>query len=405
MRIEPFRGYSPSRDAASSLVVVPYDVVDREEAAALAEGNPLSLLHVDRAEIDLPGETNPYADAVYAKAAENFKGLIAQGALVREPQACYYIYRLTMGDHVQTGIVATVRAEDYDIGLVAKHEKTRPDKENDRTRLIDAIGAQTGPILLSFSAPAAVREIVAAAVKRAADYDVTAPDGIRHEVWRLVETEPLREAFGSVPKVYIADGHHRAASGSRVAALRRTRAGAGEDSAHEGILAVLFPEDELKILAYNRVVHSLNGRSEEEFLAEVEGVFGLTPDADPVPTSPRGCSMYLGGRWYGLSWDVASDLDPVSRLDVSVLQDRLLAPVLGIADPRTSAEIEFVGGIRGTEELVRKVDAVPGAVAFSMYPTTVAQVVDIADAGQIMPPKSTWFEPKLRSGFFIHALD
>jgi uncharacterized protein (DUF1015 family) len=403
MKIRPFRGLSPAPETADRVVCVPYDVVDRAESAALAAGNPLSLLHVDRAEIDLPDESNAYADAVYEKAKENFLRLQAEGALVRETSPCFYLYRLTMGGHRQTGIVATVLAADYEAGLVKKHEKTRPDKEDDRTRLIDTIGAQTGPILLAFRNTAPIAALVASELERTPDYDITAPDGIRHEVWRLTATDALTQAFGEIPAVYIADGHHRAASGARVAALRRSRGATGD--AHEGILGVLFPSDELQILAYNRLVRTLNGHTPADFLEKVSSLFTVTPDADPVPATPQSASMYLEGKWYSLSWEKPAGADPVSSLDVSVLQDRLLAPLLGIEDPRRSPEIEFVGGIRGTSELEAKVNSGHAAVAFSMYPTTVDEVMDIADAGQIMPPKSTWFEPKLRSGFFIHCID
>ncbi len=403
MQIRPFRGFSPAPALADKVVCVPYDVVDREESAALAAGNPLSLLHVDRAEIDLPVGTNPYSDAVYTKARENFLGLQSAGALVREAAPAFFYYRLTMGAHRQTGIVATVLARDYEAGLVKKHEKTRPDKEDDRTKLIDTLGAQTGPILLAYRQTAELARLASEATAAAPDYDLVAPDGIRHEVWRLRDTAAIVGAFQSVPAVYIADGHHRAASGARVAALRRARGQAGE--AHEGILGVLFPSEELQILAYNRVVHTLRGRTPAEFLSELGRVVTVCPDADPVPSSQRSASMYLDGRWYGLSWDVAAGSDPVSSLDVSVLQDRVLAPLLGIEDPRRSQEIEFVGGIRGTAELEERVDSGRAAVAFSMFPTTVDEVMAISDADQIMPPKSTWFEPKLRSGFFIHHID
>lgn len=403
MEIRAFRGLVPAPAVADRVVCVPYDVVDRAESAALAEGNALSLLHVDRAEIDLPEDCSPYAAEVYAKAKENFLRLQSEGALVREAGPCVYLYRLTMGNHRQTGIVATVLAKDYEGGLVKKHEKTRPDKEDDRTRLIDTIGAQTGPILLAFRQTSELAAICARCVETTPDYDITAPDGIRHELWRIGDAGVITDAFREVPAVYIADGHHRAASGARVAALRRERGDA--TAASEGILGVLFPSEELQILAYNRVVHTLNGHTKEAFLAALGAVVRVTTPGVPVPEHPRRASMYLDGTWYDLAWDEPVGADPVSALDVSVLQDRVLAPLLGIDDPRRSAEIEFVGGIRGTSELEERVNSGRAAVAFSMFPTTVDEVMAIADAGQIMPPKSTWFEPKLRSGFFIHCLD
>lgn len=403
MRIRAFKGLVPTVELAPEVACVPYDVVDAKEAAALAAGKPKSLLHVDRAEIDLPAETDHYSPVVYAKAKENFEALQKAGVLVRESEPCLYLYQQQMGAHRQRGLVAVCHVEDYDADLIKKHEKTRKDKEDDRTRLIDTIGADTGPVFLTYRDEAAVQVLVDALVKTAPQHDFTAPDGIRHTAWRIPGGEAWVKAFGKVPVTYIADGHHRAASAARVARLRRER-----NKAHQGtedynwFLCVLFPASELKILPYNRIVVDLNGLSQAEFLAQVKANFGLTEGAAPSPTEPGAVSMYLAGKWYGLRCPVDPKADPVSRLDVSVLQDKLLAPLLGIDDPRTSKRIDFVGGIRGTGELVKRVDA-NGGVAFSMYPTTVAQLMDIADAGQIMPPKSTWFEPKLRSGLFIHS--
>jgi uncharacterized protein (DUF1015 family) len=308
-----------------------------------------------------------------------------------------------MGSHVQRGIVAGCHVDDYDRELIKKHEKTRKDKEDDRTRLIDTISADTGPVFLTYRDQAAVTALVNAKTKEKPLYDFTAPDGIRHTVWRVAGGAEWVNAFGAVPVTYIADGHHRAASAARVARLRRERnphhTGA-ED--YNWFLCVLFPASELKILPYNRIVLDLNGLSSADFLAKAKSLFGLVEDAAPSPTAVGQVSMYLGGKWYGLVVKPEAGADPVSRLDVSVLQDKLLAPVLGITDVRTSKRIDFVGGIRGPGELMKRVDA-EGGVAFSMYPVTLGQLMDIADAGQIMPPKSTWFEPKLRSGLFIHT--
>jgi uncharacterized protein (DUF1015 family) len=403
MRIHPFQGLVPTPASAPEVACVPYDVVNTAEAAALAKGKPHSLLHVDRAEIDLPEGTDPYSDAVYAKARENFQGLQRAGALVRESQPCLYLYQQQMGAHRQRGLVAGCHVEDYDAGLIKKHEKTRKDKEDDRTKLIDAISADTGPVFLTYRDSAAVNALVEARSKEKPEHDFTAPDGVRHTVWRIADTAPWVKAFGDVPVSYIADGHHRAASAARVARLRRER-----NPKHSGneeynwFLNVLFPASELKILPYNRIVSNLNGRTAAAFLDEVKKVFGLEENAPATPTSVGRVSMYLGGKWYGLRCPADPKADPVGRLDVSVLQDKLLAPILGVDDPRTSKKIDFVGGIRGTGELVKRVDA-EGGVAFSMYPVTLAQLMDIADAGQIMPPKSTWFEPKLRSGLFVHT--
>ncbi|HVZ63267.1 MAG TPA: DUF1015 family protein [Lacunisphaera sp.] len=403
MRIRAFQGLVPVPARAPAVACVPYDVVDATEAAALAAGRPESLLHVDRAEIDLPAGTDPYSDAVYAKARDNFLKLQDTGVLVPEAGPSLYLYQQQMGTHVQRGLVALCHVDDYDGELIKKHEKTRKDKEDDRTRLIDTLGANTGPIFLTYRDEPAVSALVAAAVRERPQHDFTAPDGIRHTVWRLAGGADLVAAFARVPVTYIADGHHRAASAARVARRRRER-----NPAHTGnedynwFLCVIFPASELKILPYNRHVADLNGLKPDEFLAKVKAVFGLEPDAAPSPAAVGRISMYLGGKWHGLRCPVDPQADPVARLDVSVLQDKLLAPVLGIDDPRTSKRIDFIGGIRGTDELVRRVDR-QGGVAFSLYPVTVAQLMDIADAGQIMPPKSTWFEPKLRSGLFIHT--
>ena len=308
-----------------------------------------------------------------------------------------------MGDHVQRGLVAGCHVDDYDAGLIKRHEKTRKDKEDDRTRLIDTLGADTGPVFLTYRDQPSLTALADALVRTAPQHDFTAPDGIRHTVWRIPGGAEWIRAFAAVPVTYIADGHHRAASAARVARLRRER-----NPAHQGneeynwFLCVLFPASELKILPYNRIVVDLHGLAPEAFLAEVRARFGLREGAAPAPAAVGQVSMYLGGKWYGLTCTPAPDADPVARLDVSVLQDRLLGPVLGIADVRTSKRIDFVGGIRGTAELSKRVDA-EGGVAFSMYPVTLTQLMDIADAGQIMPPKSTWFEPKLRSGLFIHT--
>jgi uncharacterized protein (DUF1015 family) len=422
MRIHPFQGLVPKPELAPEVACVPYDVVNAAEAAALAAGKPHSLLHVDRAEIDLPPHTDPHADAVYAKAKENFLALQRAGALVRETGRCLYVYQQTMGQHVQRGIVAGCHLDDYDGGLIKKHEKTRKDKEDDRTRLIDTISADTGPVFVTYRDNASVTALVNAKTKEKPLHDFTAPDGIRHTVWRIGSagvspaptgqaggTPALRAAefvtaFGAVPATYIADGHHRAASAARVGRLRRDRnpqhTGAEE---YNWFLCVLFPASELKILPYNRIVTDLNGLSPAALLERVKSIFGAVEEnAPPAPTAVGRISMYLAGKWYGLRLAADPKSDPVSRLDVSVLQDKLLAPVLGIEDVRTSKRIDFVGGIRGAGELVKRVDA-DGGVAFSMFPVTLGQLMDIADAGQIMPPKSTWFEPKLRSGLFIHT--
>jgi uncharacterized protein (DUF1015 family) len=403
MRLRAFQGLVPVPAHAAEVACVPYDVVDAAEAAALAAGRPRSLLHVDRAEIDLPPGTDAYGGAVYARARENFLRLQRDGVLVRETGPCLYLYQQQMGVHVQRGLVAVCHVDDYDAGLIKKHEKTRRDKEDDRTRLIDTLGANTGPVFLTHRDEPAVAALVAAKVKEPPRHDFVAPDGIRHTVWPIPGGAEWVRAFERVAALYIADGHHRAASAARVARLRRdgNRRHTGSED-YNWFLCVIFPAGELKILPYNRIVADLGGRAPAEFLEQVRATFSLEENAAPAPAGVGRISMYLAGRWFGLRCPAEPRADPVARLDVSALQDRLLAPLLGIDDPRASKRIDFVGGIRGPEELARRVDA-RGGVAFSLYPVTVAQLMDIADASQIMPPKSTWFEPKLRSGLFIHT--
>ncbi len=404
LKVRAFRGLSPKPELASEVACVPYDVVNREEAAALTAGNPHSLMHVDRAEIDLPPETDPYSDIVYATAKKNLDALVSSGTLVREPAPAIYLYRQQMGSHIQTGVAAVCHINDYENDIIRKHEKTRKDKEDDRTHLIGTLGADTGPVFLTYRSRPDIDALVSAETALPPVVDFLAPDGIRHTLWRMRENTPLTEAFARVPLAYVADGHHRSASAARVGRERRA-ANPNHDGTEEynWFLCVLFPADQLRILPYNRVVADLNGLTPEAFLKKVGEVFEITESAPPTPTAPENVSMFFNGRWIGLSWKTDPSADPVSRLDVSVLQDRLLSPVLGIDDPRTSKRIDFVGGIRGTSELEERVSSRKAAVAFSLFPVTCDQLMDIADAGQIMPPKSTWFEPKLRSGLFIHT--
>jgi uncharacterized protein (DUF1015 family) len=406
LRIKAFQGLRPSPGFVAEVACVPYDVVNREEAAALAAGKPRSLLHVDRAEIDLSTETDPYSDAVYAKARANFLALQKNGALLRETEPCLYLYQQRMGDHVQTGLAAVCHIEDYERDIIKKHEKTRRDKEDDRTRLIGTLSANTGPVFLTYRDRSEIDALVAEAKDSAPLYDFVAPDGIAHTVWRIAGGKAFSEAFQRVPVAYVADGHHRTASAVRVGCERRA-ANPQHDGTEEynWFLAVLFPASQLRILPYNRVVVDLNGRDGQTFLREVSRAFPVQANGSAAPTRPGEIRMYLNGVWFNLSWQPTTDADPISQLDVTGLQDRLLAPILGIDDPRTSKRIDFIGGIRGNDELVRLVDSGKAAVAFSMYPTTVEQLMAIADAGQIMPPKSTWFEPKLRSGLFIHTFE
>ena len=409
MRIRSFRGLVPAPEHAAAVAAVPYDVVNRDEAHELAKDNPLNLLHVDRAEIDLDPDIDPYSGAVYEKARDTFLRLQQDGVLVRESGPCMYAYRQTMGDHQQTGLVAVCHIEDYEHDIIKKHEKTRPDKEDDRTRLVDTLSANTGPIFLTYRGHAGVAAIMRSHQAKAKPlYDITAPDGVRHEVWRLPlgACVSITSIFESdVPCAYVADGHHRAASAFRVGKQRREA-----NPAHDGseeynwFLSVLFPGGELKILPYNRAVKDLNCMSREDFLSKMGAIFKMQPTTLKFPPHPGSCCMYLKGQWYLLEWEAPRTGSPIARLDVSILQDRCLKPLLAIDDPRTSKRIDFIGGIRGTAELERLVDSRQFSVAFSMHSVTVEQLMEISDAGEIMPPKSTWFEPKLRSGLFIHTL-
>jgi uncharacterized protein (DUF1015 family) len=379
--------------------------VDTEEARALTKDNPLSFLRVARAEVDLPPEIDPYSDTVYARAKENFAAFQRSGVLVREPEPCLYFYLLRMGQHVQTGLVACCHIEDYEQGIIRKHEKTRVDKETDRVRHLQAIQANSGPVFLAYRDVRAIDAIAESAMKEPPLYNFTAVDGVGHTVWKVAAPAALVEAFRSVPLSYIADGHHRAAAAARAGAeLRRANARHLGSEEYNWFLAVLFPAGQLQILPYNRVVKDLNGLSASGFLDVVRRRFTLVADAPAKPEAARNVSIRLGDRWYGIRWDEHASPNPVETLDVQVLQDRLLAPVLGIRDPRTDKRIEFVGGIRGVVELERRVESGKAAVAFSMHPVGMNDVMAIADASQIMPPKSTWFEPKLRSGLLVHTL-
>ena len=404
LRIKPFQGLRPAPHLAAEVACVPYDVVNREEAALLARDHPDSLLHVDRAEIDLPPEIDPYSPAVYAKALENFRALQQRGALIRETAPSLYAYRQTMGAHAQTGIATVCHIEDYERDIIKKHENTRRDKEDDRTRLIATLSADTGPVFLTYRDEPDVDRLVAEIEREAPLVDFVAPDGIGHTVWRIAQPDQWVNAFARVPVAYVADGHHRTASAVRVGRERREanpeHTGAEE---YNWFLAVLFPASQLQILPYNRAVTDLNGHDAATFLAKVRERFTLRDQTHPTPSRPGEISMYFGGKWVALEWQPFSDANPIDQLDVSGLQDRLLQPILGIDDPRTSKRIEFIGGIRGTAELEKMVDSGRAAVAFSMFPTTVDQLMAIADANEIMPPKSTWFEPKLRSGLFVHT--
>jgi uncharacterized protein (DUF1015 family) len=386
-------------------------VLSSAEARVRARGRPVSFLHISKPEIDLPDGINPYDPAVYARGAENFQRMIGEGVLIRDGAPCYYVYRLRMGEHVQTGIACTGSVAAYDSNRIRKHEFTRPDKEDDRVRQITALNAQTGPVLLAYKTSVSVREILADVARDKPLYEETADDRIAHTLWRVDDAAKitgLTELFDAMPALYIADGHHRSAAASRVAAEMRSRAARPTGlEPHEYFLCVAFPQDEMKILDYNRVVRDLNGLDAEQFLMRIAEKFSVTRSQTQVKPAKAGeFGMYLAGCWYRLNVNpslIPTDL--VARLDVSLLQANLLDPLLGIHDPRTDKRIDFVGGMRGLGELEKRVDSGEMTVAFALYPTSMDSLMAVADANQVMPPKSTWFEPKLADGLVSHVLD
>ena len=400
----PFRALRPAPASAARVAAVPYDVVNTEEARAMAEGNPLSFLHVSRAEIDVPAGINPYSDAIYKKAVENFATLKVQAPLLMEDVPTVYVYRLRMGAHEQTGVAACYSLDEYDRGVIKKHEHTRPDKEDDRTRHMLALRAQTGPVFLIHRASAAVDAVVGRTTSGAPLFDFTAADGVRHAIWKVSapDQQDLVAAFAALDALYIADGHHRAASAARV---RRELGGATAASGEwDGFVAVAFPGSHVQVLPYNRVVKDLGTASVEAVLARLRQQFRIT-EGPATPARRGDVSMFLGGRWHTLQLgDAPAHLSAADRLDVSRLQDVVLSPVFGIGDVRSDKRIDFVGGARGTQELEQLVASGRAAAAFSMYPVSVDDLMAISDAGGIMPPKSTWFEPKLRDGLLSHVI-
>ena len=403
--IRPFAGLRPVPESAEDVVAPPYDVLSSAEARERAAGKPMSFLHISKAEIDLAEDIDPYDPAVYAKAAENLNKLVEQGVLIRDAGPRYYVYQLIMGDHVQTGLVAAASVKHYDTNRIRKHEFTRPAKEDDRVRQIEALNAQTGPVLLAYKSDDEIDGILAEVTKGKPVYDLKADDGIGHRFWVVEDQaiiDKLSAGFDAMEAIYIADGHHRSASASRVA----KSIGGSDDQMSHYFLSVIFPHKQMKIFDYNRVVTDLNGLSKEDFLAKVAGNFACVKETAPVrPTKPTEFGMYLDGEWYRLNINV--DLvpnDPVASLDVSLLANNLMEPVLGISDPRTDPRIDFVGGIRGLEGLEKRVNSGEMKVAFALNPVSMQQLMDISDNDMIMPPKVTWFEPKLRSGLFVHQL-
>ncbi|HET6488685.1 MAG TPA: DUF1015 family protein [Syntrophales bacterium] len=410
--VVPFRALRPQKKFAGEVASFPYDVLDREEGRAIIRDNPRNFLRVEKSEIDLPDEIRDDDPRVFAKARENLRTFMTEGILVKEDKPCFYVYRQKAADREQYGLVGCVSVAEYEAGLIKKHELTRFDKENERVNHINTAGAQTGLVFLLYRSRGAIDRILSEIVKGPPEYDFKTPDGVTHTAWVVGDSstiEKLQQEFSKVECLYIADGHHRAASAATVARMRRET-----NTAHKGteeynyFVATLFSHKQLKILDYNRVVKDLRGMSVQEFLAKVGETFVVTPGfSDRAPSRQHQFGMYLEGAWYLLEAkpELYGKADLIGKLDVSILQDHLLGPVLGIADPRADDRIKFVGGIRGMKELERMVDQMGYAVAFSLFPPGIVDLVDIADAGMIMPPKSTWFEPKLRSGLFVHLID
>lgn len=409
--IRPFPALRPAPGRAAEVVAPPYDVLSTDEARVRAKGKPYSFLHISKPEIDLPEGTDPYAPEVYAKAAENLRAMIASGVLKQDETAYYYVYRIRMGEHVQTGIVAAASVADYDTNRIRKHEFTRPDKEDDRVRQIDATNAQTGPVLLAYPDQPEVDAILAKTAQGTPDADAVADDGVRHTLWGMRDASDIARItslFDAMHALYIADGHHRSASASRICASRKAaNPGHTGSEPYNAFLSVIFPAHEMRILDYNRVIKDLNGLSEETLLEKFCTSFEVTPSSGAVkPARPGQFGLFIGGRWYQLAIkpELIPANDPVGRLDVSLLQNNLIAPILGITDPRRDKRIDFVGGIRGLAELEKRVNSGEMALALSLHPTRMEDLMAVADANEVMPPKSTWFEPKLADGMASHML-
>jgi uncharacterized protein (DUF1015 family) len=400
--LSPFRALRPPAAIAARVASPPYDVVSTREARALARGNADSFLRVSRPEIDLPEGTDEHADAVYTQGRLNLEELVRRGVLVQDPEPRLYVYAQRMGAHRQTGLVACAAVDEYDRDVIKKHEKTRADKEDDRVRHIDTLSAHDEPVFLTYRAVPEIDRAVEEVKGAAPTYDLVTPDGVGHQLWVVPAGagERIEALFRAVPALYVADGHHRSAAASRVHAKRR-----GQPGEHGAFLAVVFPDDQMQILAYNRLVRDPKGRDPEALLGALRQVVDLEPASSPRPDAPLTFGVYVGGRWWRArvrpgSFDAK---DPVASLDCSIVQDRLLAPLFGIADPRTSKDVDFVGGIRGPEELERRVQEEGWSLALHLFPTRIEQLIAVSDAGKLMPPKSTWFEPKLRSGLFVHG--
>lgn len=400
--LRPFQAFRPRRDIAARVAAPPYDVVSTKEARALVEGNPESFLHVSRAEVDLPEGIDEHADAVHERARDNLLGFIQEGVLVHDPEPHLYLYAQKMGEHRQIGVVACASVREYDADRIKKHEKTRADKEDDRTRHIETLAAHDEPVFLTYRATSTIDAIVAEVVAAPGAIAFTTADGVHHEMWVLSRgaTAELVAAFEAVPALYVADGHHRSAAASRVHAKLR-----GDGAQHDAFLAVVFPHDQMKIMAYNRVVRDPQRRSAEEIVEALGAVVDFIDGDGPAPAQAKELGIYAGGKWRRArfrpgSWDAA---DPVASLDASICQASILAPLFAVNDPRKDTHIDFVGGIRGHAELERRVDAGDFDLAIHLFPTSIEELIAVSDAGLLMPPKSTWFEPKLRSGLFVHT--
>ena len=408
--LSPFRGLRPVTESVADVVAPPYDVVNTAEARALASNKPWSFLHVSKPEIDLPEDTDPYDESVYQRGAENFARMIDQGILVRDQQPCFYIYELTMGEHVQTGIAAAASIDAYDKNIIRKHEFTRPVKEDDRVRQIKALRAQTGPVFLTYRQMNSVDELVEQKKAQAPVYDLVSDDGVRHRFWVVDDLQlvaQMESAFSQMDYLYIADGHHRSAAASRVCAEKEGSTG-DEGSPCEHFLAVLFPDNQVDIIDYNRVIADLNGLTADEFISRIGQSFEIEQSSSAVRPAGKGqYGMYLKGQWYRLALhpELANSADAVEKLDVHLLDTNLIGPILDITDPRRDTRIDFVGGIRGLNGLEKRVDSGEMAVAFSLFPTGLDELMAVADAGKVMPPKSTWFEPKLADGLVSYVLD
>jgi uncharacterized protein (DUF1015 family) len=415
--IKPFAALRPKADLAARVCELPYDVLSSEEARQIAAGNPLSFLRVSKPEIDLPPSTDACAPEVYAKARENFQGLISQGVLWRDPAPGLYLYRQIQGRHSQVGLAASASCDEYLRGVIKKHELTRPDKEDDRLRHLETLGSQTGPVFLVYRASRAIDQLVASKTAESPEVDFVAADGVRHSAWAMAEAPSLRAfetAFAGISSFYIADGHHRCAAAARLYQSRltggsRPAPGSGPPPRDESayFLSVIFPHDQVQILPYNRVLKDLNGLSPSQVLDRLKEVFVVESGGPASPARKHQLALWLDGQWHSLTFHprYAATEDPVEQLDVALLQKHVLEPIFGVADPRTSRRLNFVGGGRGTAELERLVGCGQFACAFSMFPTGIEDLMTVADAGGLMPPKSTWFEPKLRDGLFCHNLD